>query len=62
VRISVGWKCSGPCPLEAIEVLSLRVLIKAVPVIPLTEYHDMKAYWGVEAQLHPFLDLGTRRR
>jgi len=30
--------------------------------IALTEHHAMKAYWGVEVQLHPFFDLGTRRR
>jgi len=29
---------------------------------PPTEYHAMKAHWGVEVQLHPFLNLGTRRR
>jgi hypothetical protein len=33
-----------------------------VPVLPLTEHHATKAYWGVEVQLHPFFDLGTRRR
>jgi hypothetical protein len=35
---------------------------KVVPVLLLTEHHAMKAYWGVEAQFHPFSDLGTRRR
>jgi hypothetical protein len=35
---------------------------KVVPVLPLTKHHAMKAYWGVEVQLHPFFDLGTRRR
>jgi hypothetical protein len=35
---------------------------KVVPVLPLTEHHAMKAYWGVELQLHPFFDLDTRRR
>jgi hypothetical protein len=35
---------------------------KLVPVLPLTEHHSMKAHWGVEAQLHSFFDLGTRRR
>jgi hypothetical protein len=24
------------------------------PVLPLTEHHAMKAYWGVEVQLHAF--------
>jgi hypothetical protein len=28
----------------------------------LTKHYAMKAYWGVEVQLHPFFDLGTRRR
>jgi hypothetical protein len=28
----------------------------------LTENHAMKAYWGVEVQLHPFFDLGNRWR
>jgi len=35
---------------------------KVVPVLPLTEHHAMKAYWGVKVQLHPFFDLCTRRR
>jgi len=34
---------------------------KTVPVLPLTEHHAMKAYWGSGGK-HPFLDLGTRRR
>jgi hypothetical protein len=29
---------------------------KVVPVL-LTKHHDMKAYWGVEVQLHAFLTL-----
>jgi hypothetical protein len=33
-----------------------------VPVLFLTEYHAMKAYWGVEVQLHAFFNLGTRWR
>jgi len=28
----------------------------------LTKYHTMKAYWGLEVQLHAFFDLGTRWR
>jgi hypothetical protein len=28
----------------------------------LTKYHAMKAYWGVEVQLHAVLDLGIRWR
>jgi len=36
--------------------------LKVVPLLPLTEHHSMKAYWGVEVQLHSFFDLGTRRR
>jgi hypothetical protein len=28
----------------------------------LTKHHAMKAYWGVEVQLHSFFDLGTRWR
>jgi hypothetical protein len=28
----------------------------------LTKHHAIKAYWGVEVQLHTFLDLGTRWR
>jgi hypothetical protein len=35
---------------------------KVVPVLPLTEHHAMKAYWGVEVQLHPFFDLCTGGR
>jgi hypothetical protein len=35
---------------------------KAVPVLPLPEHHAMKAYGGVEVQLHPFFDLCTRWR
>jgi hypothetical protein len=26
------------------------------------EHHAMKAYWGVEVQLHSFFDFGTRWR
>jgi len=33
-----------------------------VPVLLPTEHHAMKAHWGVEVQLHPFFELGTRRR
>jgi hypothetical protein len=33
---------------------------KVVPVLPVTEHLAMTAYWGVEVQFHPFLDLGTR--
>jgi hypothetical protein len=35
---------------------------KAVPVLPLTEHHPMKAYWGSGGTVPPILDLGTRRR
>jgi hypothetical protein len=35
---------------------------KVVPVLPPTEHHSMKVYWGVEVGLHPFFDLWTRRR
>jgi len=28
----------------------------------LTEYHAMKAYWGMEVWLNTFFDLGTRWR
>jgi hypothetical protein len=28
----------------------------------LTEHHSIKAYWGMEVQLHSFFDLGTRCR
>jgi hypothetical protein len=38
------------------------LIVKVVPVLTLTEHYAMKAYWGVEVQLHPFFDLGTRRR
>jgi hypothetical protein len=34
---------------------------KVVPMLPLPKHHAMKAYGGVEVQLHPFFDLGTRR-
>jgi hypothetical protein len=36
--------------------------VKVVPVLPLTEHHAIKAYWGVEVQLHPFFDLCTGRK
>jgi hypothetical protein len=46
--------------------LPLRVKVKGkgkvVLVQLLTEHHAMKAYWGVEVQLHSFFDLGTRWR
>jgi len=28
----------------------------------ITEHHAMKSYWGSGGTLHPFFDLGTRRR
>jgi hypothetical protein len=28
---------------------------KLVPVLFLTEYYEMRAYWGVEVQFHAFL-------
>jgi hypothetical protein len=28
----------------------------------LTKHHAIRAYWGVEVQLHTFFDLGTRWR
>jgi hypothetical protein len=34
---------------------------KVIPVF-LNKHHAMKAYWGVEVQLHSFFDLGTRWR
>jgi hypothetical protein len=33
-----------------------------VPVLPLTEYHAMKAHWGTEGTAPPIPDLGTTRR
>jgi hypothetical protein len=38
------------------------ITCKVVPVLFLTEYHAMKAYWDVEIQLHAFFNLGTRWR
>jgi hypothetical protein len=35
---------------------SIRIKGKVVPVLPLTEHHAMKVYWGVEVQLHPFFE------
>jgi hypothetical protein len=40
----------------------IKVKDNVVPVLPLTEHHAMKAYWGVEVQLHPFFDLCTGGR
>jgi hypothetical protein len=34
---------------------------KVVPVL-LTKHHAMKAFWGVDVELHSFFDLGTRWR
>jgi hypothetical protein len=42
--------------------VKVKVQVQVVPVLPSTEHHATKAHWGVKAQLHPFLDLGTRRR
>jgi hypothetical protein len=47
---------------ESIERQIKKVKGKVVPVLPLTDHHAMKAYWGMEVQLHPFFDFGTRRR
>jgi len=35
---------------------------KVVPVLPLIQHHAIKAYWGVEVQLHTLSEIGTRRR
>jgi hypothetical protein len=53
------------CPVYLILLILTTLIIfegKVAPVLPLTEHHAMKVYWGVEVQLHPFLDPGTRRR
>jgi hypothetical protein len=34
----------------------IKVKGKVFLVPPLTSHHAMKAYWGVEVQLHPFFD------
>jgi hypothetical protein len=41
----------------------VKVKVKKVKLsLGLTKHHAMKAYWGVEIQLHSFSDLGTRWR
>jgi hypothetical protein len=54
----VTWSC------EYIDESLVKVKVKGivVPVLPLTEYHAMKAYGEVGVQLHPLFDLGNRRR
>jgi hypothetical protein len=37
-----------------------KVKVKVKLPLCLTKNHVIKAYWGVEAQLHAFFDLGTR--
>jgi hypothetical protein len=49
------------CSIQVSHILYLPQ-DEVVPVLPLTEHHALKAYWGVEVQLHPFFDLGTGRR
>jgi hypothetical protein len=40
----------------------MRCIVTYTLPCALTEHHAMKAYWGVEIQLHSFFDLGTRWR
>jgi hypothetical protein len=49
---------------NSISHLSLKAKGKSKVVLVLfsTERHAMKAYWGVEVQLHSLFDLGTRWR
>jgi hypothetical protein len=49
-------------PLVSYKPDQVKVKGKVVSVLPLTEHHAVKAYWGVEVQLHPFFDLCARRR
>jgi hypothetical protein len=51
--------------MEAGEDYVMKKLIISMyhqTLLTLTEYHAMKAYWGVGVQLHLFFDLGTRWR
>jgi hypothetical protein len=43
-------------------IISNEFIKVKLPVLFITEYHAMKAYWGVEVQLHVFFDLGTKWR
>jgi hypothetical protein len=45
--------------LQKILTIYLKVKRESSPCA-LTEYHAMKAYWGVEVQLHALFDLGIR--
>jgi hypothetical protein len=43
--------------IDSVRKMLVKVKGKIVPVLPLTRHHAMKAYWGVEVQLHPLFDL-----
>jgi len=67
----INWwslKCkkdkATPClnKYHAVKMYKGKGKSKVVPVLFFTEHHTMKAIGGVEEQLQPFFDLGTRRR
>jgi hypothetical protein len=47
-------------PQTAVEMISMSVV--SYMSLNLTKHYTMKAYWGVEVQLHAFFGLGTRWR
>jgi hypothetical protein len=42
--------------------IKINMKVKAKLSLCLTKQIAMKAYWGVEVELHTFFDLGTRWR
>jgi hypothetical protein len=44
------------------KAIKIKFKGKVIPVPFSTEHHAMKAYWGMEVQLHAFFYLGTRWR
>jgi hypothetical protein len=42
-------------------LIAFIMIIKVKLSLCLTKHNAIKAYWGMEVQLHAFFDLGTRR-
>jgi len=48
--------------MRCVGKVRVKVKIKLFLCFTLTGHHAMKAYWGMEVQLHSFFDLCSRWR
>jgi D-hexose-6-phosphate mutarotase len=64
-RIAGRWAETGIWNLTNMKRsvnLRMKVKVKVKLSLCLTNYHAMKAYWGVEVYLHACFDIGTSWR